>query len=277
MTLDAALAEIGQVVCRAPYAYSTSWALEEVELVGRDGHALHVLVKRLDEAPATKPRDVVDREREIQAYALLEGRGLGTPRCYASGRWWLIIEKVSGVELWQRGDLEAWRAAASWAATLHRAFSGTPIEASALLRHDEAFYRRVIERARARRGPELTPFLVAADVAVRRLIRLPSTLVHGELYPSNVLVAPGRVAVVDWEMAALGPGVLDIAALMTGWDPDAQRALLEAYGDPYPADVAAAQFILAHQWLGWHDDWEPPLEHRRDWLAEARAAAEMLE
>ena len=43
-----------------------------------------------------------------------------------------------------------------------------------------------------------------------RLVRLPRTLIHGELYPSNVIVGRGhhreRVCPVDWEMAALGPG-----------------------------------------------------------------------
>jgi len=102
------------------------------------------------------------------------------------------------------------------------------------------------------------------------------TFIHGELYASNVIVAGDRVAVVDWEMAAVGPAVIDVAALATGWAAEKQDALIGAYGELDPADVAAARLHLALQWLGWRRGWQAPPEHRRDWLEEARAAAEML-
>jgi hypothetical protein len=276
VTLDEALERIGRVRRRVPYPYGTSWPIEQLELVRPDGTELRVLVKRLDGSPPLKPELVVHRGREIEAYGLLEGRDLGTPRCYASGRWWLVVEKVPGVELWQRGDLEAWKATASWAAALHETFAADLIEPTTLLRHNEGFYRALVQRARAQVGSELKPLAAAVEHAIGRLTRLPTTLIHGELYPSNVLIAERRVAVVDWEMAALGPGVIDLAALLTGWEPSAQKELIRAYGAPDLADVAAAQLLLAYQWLGWGDGWEAPAEHRRDWLAEARDAAEQL-
>jgi hypothetical protein len=276
VTIEAALAQIGRVTRRAPYAYSTSWPIEEVELVRPDGSELKLLVKRTDGSAGTKPAFLVDRAREAEAYALLERHSLGTPRCYANGCWWLVLEKVPGVELWQRGDLEAWQGAADWAATLHATFAGATIDAEHLLRHDERFYRRWVERARARVGPAVDPLRLTSELAIARLGALPTTLIHGELYPSNILVAEPRVAVVDWEMAALGPAVIDLAALLTGWGPTEQEALIAAYGPADRADIAAAELLLALQWLGWGEGWDPPREHRRDWLSEARAAAEWL-
>jgi aminoglycoside phosphotransferase (APT) family kinase protein len=116
----------------------------------------------------------------------------------------------------------------------------------------------------------------AAQVAFARLARLPRTLIHGELYASNVLVSGDRIAAVDWEMAAIGPGVIDLAALVTGWDPDSQRRIVAAFGEVAPADRAAARLALALQWLGWSARWDAPAEHRCDWLAEAREAASEL-
>ena len=61
----------------------------------------------------------------------------------------------------------------------------------------------------------------------------PRTFVHGELYPSNVLVVRDdrhpRVCPIDWEMAAIGPGLIDLAALVGGWDPPERERLVAAY------------------------------------------------
>lgn len=82
-------------------------------------------------------------------------------------------------------------------------------------------------------------------------------------------------------MAGAGPGVLDLAALVTAWGDDHARRLLDAYAaaavSPVrDADLDAARLILAIQWLGWAKRWTPPREHATDWLAEAHAAAERL-
>ena len=101
--------------------------------------------------------------------------------------------------------------------------------------------------------------------------------VHGEFYASNILVSPGRVCPVDWEMAGIGPGVLDLAALATAWEGADRARIVAAYADERGApvdeeDLDAARLVLAVQWLGWAEGWEPPREHATDWLAEATAA-----
>ena len=64
------------------------------------------------------------------------------------------------------------------------------------------------------------------------LIDQPATFLHGEYYPSNIVIERDGetlgVRPVDWEMAAVGPGLLDLAALCSGaWD-EAQREALRA-------------------------------------------------
>jgi aminoglycoside phosphotransferase (APT) family kinase protein len=121
---------------------------------------------------------------------------------------------------------------------------------------------------------------------VERLAGLPVTVIHGEFYASNVLVddaeRPDRVAPVDWEQTAVGPGPIDLAALASGrWNDEARAAIAAAYRETAPAafddlDLAACRLHLALQWLGWSESWSPPPEHRHDWLAEAAAAATLL-
>ena len=105
-----------------------------------------------------------------------------------------------------------------------------------------------------------------------------------------LLAEAGRVAPVDWELAALGSGFVDLAALATGWGPSERDELELAYLDAtrelgaseaLPDDPGAAldlcRLHLAVQWLGWAaPGWTPPAEHRRDWLGEALALAEEL-
>lgn len=275
MNTDQALRGLGRIVRSTRYAAATSLLLEEVDVVRRDGSELRLLVKHLDRPDIDKPKFLRNPAREIDAYRLLAGENLGTPRCYASGRWWLALERLEGAPLWQHGDLGCWEATARWAARLHDRFSGRQV-AGSLLRHDDRFYRRWFSRARTIGGVELRSLRQPTETAISRLVRLPRTLIHGELYPSNVLIDGGRVAAVDWEMAASGPGVIDLAAVVTGWDADQREAIINAFGPVDARDLAAARLVLALQWLGWAADWQPPVAHRRDWLAEAHSAAEAL-
>src|SRR5437879_1421833 len=123
---------------------------------------------------------------------------------------------------------------------------------------------------------------------------LPLTFIHGECYASNVLVVAGhgppRVCPIDWEMAALGPGLMDLAALSAGrWTPTEQHSIVYAYcqasadtgGKRLPMgelDTAldCCRLQLALQWLGWSLDWQPPADHVQNWLGEALGAAHRL-
>jgi thiamine kinase-like enzyme len=84
------------------------------------------------------------------------------------------------------------------------------------------------------------------------------------------------VAPVDWEMAGIGPGVLDVAALLSGWGDEQRSAIVAGYGVVPAEALAAARLHIAMQWLGWSPGWTPPPEHARDWLAEALGAAREL-
>ena len=92
------------------------------------------------------------------------------------------------------------------------------------------------------------------------------------------------MAPVDWELAAVGPGLTDLAALVSGWPPPDRAALVAAYGSEpgVPAftarDLDFARLQVAIQWLGWAPPaWQPPEEKRHDWLGEAIELAEGLD
>ena len=314
--LEEALASVGMELVgeveRRPSPYRTSFPIEElrVELGGRGPARL--ACKRLDweelepAAQLAKPRFLHDSEREPAAYrALLPGAPAGPPELFGAvedeRRRWLFVEWVEGRELFQVGERELWEAAARWLARFHVALAPELDRCrreARLIEHDAAFYRRWMDRAREfAADPKPVEWLAARhEQVVEALLALPRTAIHGEFYASNVLVAAdfdhtplgsksdARVAPVDWELAGAGPGLTDLAALVSGWPDADRRALAAAYAaepgvPPFAErDLDLARLQVAIQWLGWAPpEWEPPEGQQHDWLGEAVALAEGLE
>jgi hypothetical protein len=301
---------------RRPYRYATSAPLERVRVALEDGDELDLILKHLagermpGGAQAGKPEFLNDPMRELETYRrLLDPAGIG-PRYLAGvarrepAAHWLLIEKVPGVELWQIGELEIWERAASWIGALHARWTDRADELRALNPHlidhsaswFEAWSRRAVaalERSADPRASTLAASLERYGEVAEGLAGLPRTFVHGELYPANVLVVtterPPGIYPVDWEMAAIGPGLIDLAALAAGYGPEERERLETAYvrgvveaGGPSPdpeeltVGLARCRLHLAIQWLGWGEDWRPPPEHSHDWLDEARDLTESL-
>jgi thiamine kinase-like enzyme len=296
---------------RRPSPFRTSFPIEEIDLELADGGALRLMSKRLGweelepAARLAKPRFLHDPAREPAVYrVLLPQAPAGPPEFFGAvedgGRRWLFVEWVEGRELFQVGERELWEEAARWLARFHVALAPELDRCRSearLIDHDAAFYRRWMERAREfAADPQAVEWLAARhEQVVEALLALPRTALHGEFYASNVLVAAdfehtplgqksdARVAPVDWELAAAGPGLTDLAALVSGW-PDADRQAIAAAYAAEPGvppfgerDLDLARLQVAIQWLGWAPpEWEPPEGQRHDWLGEAVALAEGL-
>jgi len=299
-------------VRRRPSEYRTSFPLEELDLTLEDGAELRLIFKDLawaapdDEARLAKPDFLYDPRREPAVYAsVLAPRGLG-PRYYGAAidpdaeRYWLFVERVDGRELYQVGDLELWQAVAGWLGEMHTKLADDledHVERGRLIEYDESYYRCWIERAEefaAAPGQPRSRSEAVAWIAARYgpilegLLSLPRTVVHGEFYASNILVAgvaPAlRVCPVDWELAGVGPGLVDLAALVSGdWGEEQREAIVSAYREAAGTDSFSAEQLdmarlhLAVQWLGWAPpSWVPPEGQRHDWLGEALELAEGL-
>ena len=121
---------------RRPSIYSTSFAIEELDVRLQDGTSLRLLFKDvsqhavLESARQVKPTFLYDPLREIETYrTILEPNRLGTATCYGAivdqraGHYGLFLEKVPGVELYQVGDLTTWQHVARWLAAMHARFT----------------------------------------------------------------------------------------------------------------------------------------------------------
>lgn len=301
--------------------YRSSFAIEELQVEFDDGRIVPVMFKDLsprallEEARQTRPAFLYDPHREIEVYRrLLSQHQLGTAVCYLAvvdprrDRYWLFMEKVQGLELYQIGDFATWEQVAGWLARFHRlAPEMLPhAQKTRLLEWNPPQYQACLEWAhtcqsvrppsRPASGDVMERITGIYDRVIKRLAALPPAVIHGEFYASNVLVqqTPSgvRVCPIDWETAGVGPGLIDLAALVAGgwtdqqrealalayWKEldDSQRAAFEGQSSFYEG-LLACRLLLALQLLGRSPTWEPPPEHSQDWLQEADVLAANLE
>ncbi len=299
-----------------PSPYRTSFAMHELEVTLDDGTALELLVKDLswhtlkEALQLAKPVFVHAPLREIEVYrGILAQADLGTPVYYGAvadgerDRYWLFLERVHGPRLLEIGEFEIWQDVARWLARMHDRFADThpalPAESTTrLLRYDRSFYESWIERAErfvaesaidAALRQRLRYVASRYDRVISRLLELEVTFIHGEFYAQNVLVVDDerarRVCPIDWEMAAIGPRLVDLAALTAGgWSAAEKRALALAYreeatdaagdDDAFLDELAWCRVHVAMQWVGWWESAAPEAHRRVRWLREALDAAQ---
>jgi hypothetical protein len=258
------------------FPYSSTHSIEEV---GSDRLYKDLSTRSLVTEESARLRLLDDPTREPAAYrGVLGPLGIG-PRCLATGDDWVLLERVEAPTLWQIGDFTVWVEVAKWVAGLHQELAAVDLAELPLIGHDAALYRAWRERAERAGAPAIV--LEAHERVSRRLLALAPTVIHGDLYPSNLLVDPGppvRVWPVDWELIGYGPAVLDLAALTSGaWSAEQREAMVDAYTSSSERSVAsqcaasldAARLHLCVQWLGTPAQWTPPPDHAHDWLTEA--------
>jgi phosphotransferase family enzyme len=230
-------------------ACSASYPSDVVTFRLTSGEEFRLFLKNFGSSQLPKDAPGQRRERELRVYRdLLAGADLGTARYHGSawdssqGRFWLFLEFVDGLPVRDCG-LDGWVAAAGWLGRMQAAFAGR-LERRAgwdfLLRHDADFFGSKAERA-LRAVSQTSASLVGRlgdivsryDRLVAVMVSQPSTLVHGSYRPENILVdcraEPPRVCPVDWELAAIGAPLYDLAFISDGFKPPALDRLWGAY------------------------------------------------
>lgn len=311
---------------RSPY--STSFPIDELDVSLDSGELLPLVLKDLSwdsligDASSVRPHFLHNPRREIDVYQkLLAGRSLGTAACFGvtpieqPARHWLLLERIHAAKLCHVGELAIWEKAAKWLATFHAKFlsdAASLAQSAPLLAYNQAFYALWPARAEAFLKQNASTDSSARSNLIRiirtyakesqRMTEPAPTLIHGDFYASNILVrtnlthdgGPGhacnRICPIDWELAAIGPPLIDLAALTAGNWSDAERnVMVEAYRRsladagiiPLPRhemleNLDWCRLHLAFQWLGWAADWNAPPDQAQNWLAEALLIASRL-
>lgn len=227
----------------------SSYAAEVVTVRLAGGTELRLFLKDFGSSRFEKDQPWQQRERELRVYReLLADAGVGTAKYYGSvseesrGRFWLFLEFVRGTPL-AYCVFEYWVAAARWLGRMHGCFAPRAARVRRcdfLVRHDAQFFWSKAWRAMtavSAVAPALTGrlslLLSRYDRRVELMLEQPRTLVHGAFKPRHILVDADteRLAIcpVDWELAAVGSGLYDLAFLTYGFVGAELDQLLEAY------------------------------------------------
>ena len=301
-------------------AYASSATLLNVHFTLASGERIHVVYKvdgRNFQIPAARgvtPKVISDAGREALMYrsVLAQDFVADAPRLLSSGRVrgggrWLLMEWAGRVDLSQVGSRAVWCQAATQLARMH-VWGESRVESlprESLVRwHDPHLNMWWAHRARRSQAEfcrmggvtndPLEPLWRRYRAVAGRLAAMPRTLVHGDFNASNLLVtgpiAGKRVRIIDWETAGIGPGLLDLASLISGRLPRGHiGAIVAAYrsnlagsalgalsADRFDEALMWCRLALAVRWLGWSPGWSPPPAHAHDWRSEALMLARQL-
>jgi hypothetical protein len=261
------------ILRRDANVHTSTWPSEIVECRAGREREMRLLVKHGPCGVRNAHGHPVGPEYEADVHeAVLGPAGLSHPflgaRRDARSRSMCIVLDYLGEGWWRLNRAEDPRAiirVAAWAGAFHRdAASRVPTLAGALNAYDREYYA-----GWARRSRRYLPHLAdefrwlghvcrAFELVGARLAAGPVTVVHGELYPQNVLVHGDSIRPVDWEWAGIAAGEVDLAALTEGWSEDLTHASERAYAEARwpggaPADFAwrldAARVYMHLRWL----------------------------
>jgi len=228
---------------------SSSYASDIVTVKLPGSKKLRMFLKNFGTSYIAKNGMRARRERELGAYRdLLAQADLGTARYYGSvwdesqGRFWLLLEFVDAVPV-RYCEFEYWVEAAAWLGRMHGYFSRHQDRLAScdfLLRHSADYFSSVAEvalEAVAQIADDLLARLKKALSGYDRIVTVmasqPLSLVHGAYVPSQILVeqqADGiRICPIDWELAAVGSPLYDLAFFSDGFQPPKLDRIWEAY------------------------------------------------
>ena len=215
----------------------STWYRTEIVTAEMDsGEQLKCFLKDFGSYTREKGQMRARRERERFFYTDIFRNGeLGLP-AFVTDIWseqttWLFLEFVDGIPLaWV--ELETWYEAAEWLGRFQSAVADRlPVlrDSGHFLDRDPAYFDRIARNTKAgalRFGDEVVLQVERAMPAylegVEQLMRHPQTLVHGAFRPHQIRVAPEqtpvRICTTDWEIAAIGSSLYDLAALTDGFE-----------------------------------------------------------
>ncbi len=201
-----------------------------------------------------------------------------------TGQYWLFLEYLDGgLRVGKLNDPVAMGRTARWIARFHvssqRLLGKKHVRF--LKRYDKEYYLGWISRTVDFAGPNyrksswLQRLHARAEDFLSPLLDSPPAIIHGEYYQHNILFHQGRVCPIDWESAAVGEGLIDLACLTDGWESKIADVCTATYirtrwPEGVPAEFAkllkAARLYVTVRWLGDDPDFTRSAGARGCWM-----------
>jgi hypothetical protein len=201
-----------------------------------------------------------------------------------TGQHWLFLEYLDGsLRVGKLNDPVAMARTARWIAQFHvtsqRLLSNERLRF--LKRYDKEYYLGWISRTVDFAGPNYRKLSwfhhlnARAEEFLSPLLDSTPAIIHGEYYQHNILFHQGRVCPIDWESAAVGEGLIDLACLTDGWESRIADSCTATYvrtrwPEGAPTEFAkvlnAARLYMTVRWLGDDPDFTRSAGARGHWV-----------
>jgi thiamine kinase-like enzyme len=185
----------------------------------------------------------VDRAREVMTARAAHAAGFGPEVRYAAPG--VMVTAFIGARTWGAEDLRANpERVARLLADFHRRM-GARISGPAFLFWPFHVVRDYVRTLRGTLHEGITPlFLTLSDEMEQAQVPLPIVFGHHDLLPANFLDDGDRLWLIDYEYAAFGTALFDLAGAASNAEmpPDAAKALLAAYFGATPDPALSRAF-----------------------------------
>jgi hypothetical protein len=212
--------------------------------VDADGRPLRLVVKRVDSA--IERRCVLVAARWLPAVGLGDACAplLATRPSLRAGKTWLVYRDLGPRTLASESDRTHVAATVGLVAEIHRRFAGHAILAECRAHADDlgaSFYAASVGGAielLERIGDPVERLLAWLHrLEAERSARMealaewggPVTVLHGDLWTTNVLVVPGGPRLVDWDHCGVGHPAYDVSTFLLRFPPAERRSILAGY------------------------------------------------
>ena len=283
-----------------PSSFATLFPADILHVGLQSGEKVSLFLKHLGFEESDHP-DKQCPDREVRIYEELLGENDLPVVKYYGSRWNEMTKRrevfLEYIDDWnlKYHELEHWFTAARRLAHFQAYFANQAEKLLAcefLLRFDAVYLHQWADRALsavANQSLDLAAKLEYVvsnyDRIVEVLTRQPLTLVHNDPSPKNVIAdrssSPARICFIDWEMAGVGCGLLDLVHLKYGLDPVNDQKMCEAYcaeldetdllpSKPQDLDslFAACELHKTVYRLAHCAIWELPIETVAQWVIE---------
>ncbi len=233
----------------APLSDPGSYFSAHVTIEYATGRSDELFFKDLSRSYRPKEDLGARRDREVHVYRnLLADAGLGTAALVdvrqdpVTGQYWLLLEGLPGTIIEDANDRLGVEAV-SWLGRMQGHFvsrAADLIDDGYLIQHDYGFFRAPLEKGMLQveylapdSSHQFRALAATYDAVAELLANQPRTLVHGGFIPWHIIVdttvPQPRISAVDWELAAAGSPLFDLAYFTHWANPDARTSMYAAY------------------------------------------------
>lgn len=206
----------------------------------------------------------IAESQEENILKILGQNGFPVPKIGAvlrnkNGSVMIFMEMLPGEELYSCTDDDAWVSAITSLSKIHREFWMSKLNAKITI----PFSNTTAEKMRCAYSniAHNSYWKAYMDAVFQRFETAPQTLIHGDMFPTNILIFQGNCKFVDWANAGISPYMMDLGRLTAIIDKDTflpmcpcpekvirayfenMEPLLQMEYDDFLKDIYMAQFI----------------------------------